>query len=189
MKPTPALRVPTFRIVVLGALFVPMLVLAPLMATHAQSSLAERPAMNSTTPTAQAFVTFAVQSDMLELAASRLAVNSDDSRTRTFAEKMIAEHSASPDELKKVVGDCKVAVVVPDALDQAHQAKFDALKKLNGTEFLKEYDALQLAAHQDAVTMFERYAGNGEDERLKAFAGKTLPRLKDHLRMAEGLLR
>jgi putative membrane protein len=177
------------RIVALGALFVPMLVLVPLLASNAQSSLAERPAMNSTTPTAQAFVTFAVQSNMLEVAASRLAINSDDARTRTFAEKMVTDHSASLEELKTVVGNGKVAVVVPDSLDQAHQAKFDALKKLNGTEFLKEYDALQLAAHQDAVTMFERYAGNGEDERLKAFATNTLPRLKDHLRMAEGLRR
>jgi putative membrane protein len=189
MKPKSTPRFRAFRIFVLGASFVPLLVLAPLLASHAQSSLAERPAMNSTTPTAQAFVTFAVQSDLLELAVSRLAVNSDDARTRAFAEKMIAEHSASLDDLKKVVGDGKVAVVVPDALDQAHQAKFDALKKLNGTAFLKEYDALQLAVHQDAVTMFERYAGNGEDERLKGFAARTLPRLKDHLRMAEGLRR
>ena len=187
MKPTPRFR--TLRIFVLGVLFVPLLVLAPFLASYAQSSIAERPTMNSTTPTAQAFVTFAVQSDLLELAVSRLAVNSDDARTRTFAEKMIAEHSASLDELKKVVGDGKVAVVVPDSLDQAHQAKLDALKKLNGTEFLKEYDALQLATHQDAVTMFERYASTGDDERLKAFAAGTLPRLKDHLRVAEGLRR
>ncbi len=35
--------------------------------------------------------------------------------------------------------------------------------------------------------MFERYANGGDNAQLKAFAKKTLPHLKQHLQMAEGL--
>jgi putative membrane protein len=37
------------------------------------------------------------------------------------------------------------------------------------------------------VSLYERYAKGGEDAGLKAFAGKTLPTLQDHLKMAQDL--
>jgi putative membrane protein len=46
---------------------------------------------------------------------------------------------------------------------------------------------LQVSAHKDAVSLFERYAKGGDNADLKAFAAKTLPRLKEHLKMAEDL--
>ena len=46
---------------------------------------------------------------------------------------------------------------------------------------------MQLAAHKDAVSLFERYAKGGDNATLKAFAAKTLPHLREHLKMAEDL--
>ena len=46
---------------------------------------------------------------------------------------------------------------------------------------------MQVSAHKDAVSLFERYAKGGEDLKLKDWAGKTLPALKHHLEMAQNL--
>jgi hypothetical protein len=41
---------------------------------------------------------------------------------------------------------------------------------------------MQVSAHKDAVSLFERYAKGGEDPKLKYWAAKTLPALQHHLR-------
>jgi putative membrane protein len=46
---------------------------------------------------------------------------------------------------------------------------------------------MQVSAHKDAVSLFERYAKGGEDPKLKDWAGKTLPTLQHHLEMAQNL--
>jgi putative membrane protein len=44
---------------------------------------------------------------------------------------------------------------------------------------------MQVSAHKDAVSLFERYARGGDSAKLKDWAGKTLPALQHHLQMAE----
>jgi putative membrane protein len=46
---------------------------------------------------------------------------------------------------------------------------------------------MQVSAHKDAVSLFERYAKSGENPKLKDWAGKTLPALQHHLEMAQNL--
>ncbi len=76
---------------------------------------------------------------------------------------------------------------LPSALDSAHQTKLDKLKGLSGSDFVSSYRTMQVDAHKDAVDLFERYAKGGDDAELKSWAGKTLPALKHHLEMAQGL--
>jgi putative membrane protein len=40
---------------------------------------------------------------------------------------------------------------------------------------------MQVSAHKDAVSLFERYSNGGDNAELKAWAGKTLPALRHHL--------
>ena len=44
---------------------------------------------------------------------------------------------------------------------------------------------MQVSAHKDAVSLFERYSKGGDNPKLKDWAGKTLPTLQHHLDMAE----
>jgi putative membrane protein len=46
---------------------------------------------------------------------------------------------------------------------------------------------MQVSAHKDAVSLFERYAKGSDDAKLKDWAGKTLPTLQHHLEMAHAL--
>jgi len=100
---------------------------------------------------------------------------------------MIKDHTATSEELKGIVSSGKTNVSLPAAMEKAHQDKLDRLAKLNGKDFTKQYDDMQLAAHKDAVSLFERYAKGGDNADLKAFAGKTLPHLQQHLMMAQDL--
>ena len=153
-------------------------------------SVPERTGVNSTlgiAPSTQDFVTKAAISDMAEIESSKLAVTKTDGKTKAFAEKMIKDHTETSTELKGLVTSGKVKATLPAEMDAAHKSKIDKLKTLSGASFAKEYDDMQVAAHKDAVSLFERYANGGENAELKAFASKTLPHLKTHLKMAEDL--
>lgn len=167
-----------------------LLVIAAAAPSFAQS-LPEKTGINQAMGIAsktQDFVTIAAQSDMLEIESSKLALQkSDSAKTKTFAQKMIDDHTATSTELKGLVSSGKVQADAPASLDQAHQAKLDKLAKLQGKDFTKDYDDMQVSAHKDAVSLFERYSKDGDNAHLKAFAGKTLPKLQEHLKMAQDL--
>jgi len=45
----------------------------------------------------------------------------------------------------------------------------------------------QVKDHETAVTLFEQQSKDGKDDDLRAWAKKTLPALRDHLKMARDL--
>jgi putative membrane protein len=107
------------------------------------------------------FLLAAAQSDMLEIESSKLALTKSDSdKTKQFARKMIKDHTETSNELKALLSGGKAGATAPSGLDKAHE---------------------------DAVSMFERHGKDGDNAGLKAFAGKTLPHLQEHLKMAQEL--
>lgn len=156
---------------------------------HSQS-VSEKSGVNSTlgiTPTTQDFVTMAANSDMLEIQSSQLVASKSDNKDKVFAEHMIKDHTATSEKMKALVGGGKVKANLPTAMDSAHQAKLDKLRGLNGKDFSKEYEEMQVSAHKDAVSLFERYGKGGDNVDLKGFASETLPTLQAHLKMAQDL--
>ena len=76
---------------------------------------------------------------------------------------------------------------IPAALDSSSRSKLDKLRNAKPGDFTGQYDPMQVSAHKDAVSLFERYAKGGEDPKLKDWAGETLPALQHHLEMAQNL--
>ena len=74
---------------------------------------------------------------------------------------------------------------LPTALDDSSQKKLDQLRNTRSQAFASVYDPMQVSAHKDAISLFERYAKGGENPKLKDWAGKTLPTLQHHLEMAQ----
>jgi putative membrane protein len=166
-----------------------MMVAFPIGMASAQS-VAEKTGVNSAlgvTPTTKDFVTEAANSDMLEIDSSKLVLATNDAGVKSFAQKMIDDHTATSKELKKIVADGKIDAPIPATMDKAHQSKLDKLKKEKGADLVKDYKSMQVSAHKDAVSLFQRYAKGGDNAELKTFASKTLPTLQDHLKMAEDL--
>jgi putative membrane protein len=152
-------------------------------------SVGEKTGVNAVlgiSPSTPDFVKEVAISDMFEIASSKLAAERADAATKEFANQMITDHTKTSTELKAAVAsDPKTPI--PDALDSAHQKKLDTLQGLNGADFTKQYRAVQVDAHEDAVSLFQRYAKGGDSETLKAWAAKTLPALQHHLDMAKAL--
>jgi putative membrane protein len=151
-------------------------------------SVGEKTGVNSTlgiSPTTADFVKEAAMSDMTEIAASKLGQERGNAQEKTFASQMITDHTKTSEELKSMApADAKAAI--PTALDSSSQSKIDKLKDAK-EEFSSDFDSMQVSAHKDAVSLFERYAKGGEDPKLKDWAGKTLPALQHHLEMAQNL--
>ena len=152
-------------------------------------SVGEKTGVNSTlgiSPTTADFVKEAAMSDMLEIEAAKIAQQKGDTQEKSFAAQMITDHTKTSSELKQMVSaDEKTAI--PTALDDPSQKKLDKLRNAKPEDFASEYDPMQVSAHKDATSLFERYAKGGDDPKLKDWAGKTLPALQHHLELAQDM--
>ena len=99
---------------------------------------------------------------------------------------MVADHTKIFTELNGLISSAKVKLKVPIALDSSYQSKLDKLKAETGKDFSSDF-SMQVTAHKDAVSLFERYAKGGDNPELKPWAAKTLPTLKHHLETAQNL--
>ncbi len=166
-----------------------MVLTTALTAPGLAQSVGERTGVNSAlgiAPKTEDFVKEAAMSDMLEIEAAKIAQQKGNPDEKKFADQMIAEHTKSSSELMaEVPADAKAAI--PTKLDDSSQKKLDKLRDTKPEDFASEYDPMQVSAHKDAVSLFQRYSEGGADPKLKEWAGKTLPALQHHLDMAENL--
>lgn len=156
---------------------------------HGQS-VGEKTGVNSAlgiTPATQDFVTETANSDMLELAAAKIAQEKGNADEKKFAEQMATDHTKTSKDIKGLIDSGDVKATIPSKLDNASQKKLDELRDAKPQDFAGYYDPMQVSAHKAAVSLFERYAKSGDNAKLKDWAGKTLPALQHHLEMAQAL--
>src|SRR5580698_1795823 len=159
---------------------------APVLA----QSVGEKTGVNSAldiSPTTADFVKEAATSDMLEIQAAKIAEDKGNAEEKKFAGQMISDHTKTSSELREMVGGSAVMADIPTKLDDSSQKKLDKLRDAKPADFAGQYDPMQVSAHKDAVSLFERYSKSGDNPKLKDWAGKTLPALQHHLDMAEAM--
>jgi len=169
-------------------------ILSALLATALSStafaqSVGEQTGVNSAlgiAPKTEDFIKEAATSDMLEIDAAKIAEQTGNADEKQFAQQMITDHTKTSNELNSLVPSDKKSAL-PTALDDSSQKKLDKLRDAKADDFAGQYDPMQVSAHKDAVSLFERYAKGGDDPKLKDCAGKTLPALQHHLEMAQAL--
>ena len=135
----------------------------------------------------KSFLTNAAEAGNAEVKASQLALQkSGDPDIKTFAQKMIDDHTKVGDDLKKLAAS--KSVTVPDDPSVAQKAKILVLSKLDGHTFDKQYAGMiGVSAHKDTVALFKKNAANAKDADIKQFAATNLPGLQHHLEMAQSL--
>ena len=152
-------------------------------------SAGEKTGVNSAlgiAPRTADFIKEAAMSDMLEIESSEVAQQKGNATEKTFAGQMITDHTKTSSELRGLVSaDMKAAL--PTALDDSSEKTLNKLRDAKPEGFAAQYDPLQVSAHKDAVSLFERYAKGGDNPKLKDWAGKTLPALQHHLEMAQDM--
>jgi putative membrane protein len=153
-------------------------------------SLGEKTGINPAlgiAPTTADFVKQTAISDMTEIAAAKIALEKGSPDEKKFAEQMVTDHSKTSSELKALVTGGEVTAEIPATLDSPSQKKIDRLTNATPADFAAEYDPMQINAHKDAVSLFERYSRGGDNPALRAWTLKTLPHLRHHLEMAQAL--
>ena len=148
------------------------------------ASLATATAITFALPTfaadnAQEFVDKAAAGGMFEVA--KLLEDRYQS-VKEFARKMITDHGAANAKLASMASDQKLTL--PKELDAKHKTDLDTLQ--NSKDPVDgPYVQMQRDAHSVAVALFESYASDGDNPKLKAFAQETVPTLKMHQQMIE----
>ncbi|MCA6120320.1 DUF4142 domain-containing protein [Bradyrhizobium sp. WSM 1704] len=150
-------------------------------------SVGEKTGVNSVlgvAPKTEDFIKEAAMSDMLEIEAAKIAQQKGNATEKKFAEQMTTDHTKTSSELKQMVSG-EMSSALPTRLDDSSEKKLERLRNAKPDSFASEYDPMQVSAHKDAVSLFERYAKGGDHPKLKDWAGKTLPALQHHLEMAQ----
>jgi putative membrane protein len=153
-------------------------------------SAGEKTGVNSVlgvAPKTADFVKEGAMSDMLEIESSKIAQQKGNAQEKKFAEQMITDHTKTSSELKSMVSSSNLKADIPTALDSSSQSKLDKLRDAKPENFASQYDPMQVSAHKEAVSLFQRYGKGGDDPKIKDWAAKTLPNLQHHLEVAQDM--
>ena len=116
-----------------------------------------------------------------ELAGAR-AANAD---VKQFGLRMVQDHGKANEELAQLARDKRVEP--PKEVDRTQKSVHDRLAKLSGDAFDRAYVEEMVKDHRKDVKEFERQSTRAKDTDLKAWVDKTLPTLRDHLKMIENI--
>jgi len=138
-----------------------------------------------TTPMSdQDFVRFASASGLAEVNLSNLAAKqASRDEVKQFAQHMVEDHTKSNKELINFANQKQLPVATQ--MDRMHQDLMTSMGRLSGEQFDREYMAGQVRDHEMVVAAFEAKAKDARDTELKTWVTKTLPTLREHLKMAQ----
>lgn len=153
----------------------------------AGSGIAQHSANSASSQRADsAFVQDAASGGIAEVKLGQLAEQKGASDTvRKFGKQMESDHSDANNKLKEIASRDNIAI--PEDMNSKDRATYDRLSKLSGADFDKAYAQDMVQNHQKDIAAFQQEASNGQNPDLKSFASKTLPTLREHLRMAQGM--
>ena len=130
------------------------------------------------------FMMSAAHSDQNEIQQSKMALAKGvTGMAKEMANKMIADHTKSTADLKKIAA--KKGITLPTDMDADHKAMKPAMEKLSGKAFEEKYLAQMVTDHQKTANTMMAHEKMTQDADLKAFIGKTLPVVQMHLGMAQ----
>jgi putative membrane protein len=132
------------------------------------------------------FVRDAAESSMAEIAMGQLGVQkATNADVKAFAQQMIDDHTQANSQLAPIAS--QKGVKLPTQPSTLHRAAADRISKLSGAEFDRAFMDQMVMDHQKVVTEFQHVSKGGKDTDVKSFASTMLPKLQDHLRMAQDL--
>jgi len=131
------------------------------------------------------FMMKAAQGGMLEVEASKLAMERASSQeVKDFAKMIHEDHTAANRKLKEIAQTN--GVQLPTELDAKHKQELARLQKLQGQAFEQAYmQRMGVQDHKKDIQAFEKQAQTSKDDQLKNFAQETLPTLRKHLTRAQ----
>jgi len=106
-------------------------------------------------------------------------------RIRSIAEMLIEDHTKNSAAL--ATSAAKAGMEVSDGLRASDQALLDASMKVKDEEFATCYLFDMAAIHFRQILVFARISSHSRNEAVKEYAGRSLPRLREHYTALKGL--
>jgi putative membrane protein len=129
--------------------------------------------------TARYFLIHASIGNLQEISSGKLAMQKGTTpEIRVFGKMMIDDHGKAEEQLLLVAK--RQGILLPQAATEMPVADLN-FKKAQGTDFDRLYVHAMVPGHRQTVMMFSDYALTGKNPAVKAFAGQTLPTLKEHV--------
>lgn len=125
------------------------------------------------------------ESHLAEINVGKIAQDKASSEeVKSFAKKMVDDHTKALDELKQMVQAKEVTLPTePNRQQMAQQKKIEGM---SGAKFDREY--MQQAgdrAHKETHRLLQRAASRAEDSDLKNYASKAIGTVESHQQMAK----
>ncbi len=131
------------------------------------------------------FIIEAASGGMMEVELGRYAQqNSQNSRVKQFGAMMVRDHSKANEELRSIASGKNVTI---SDMEDSHRRKMTDLQEKSGEDFDDAYIREMVDDHEKDVDKFKKFAKDGKNPDLKAFAAKTLPVLLMHLDSAKSI--
>ena len=120
-----------------------------------------------------------------EVESAKVALEKSNSAdVRSFAQKMITDHTSANMKLANIASKKKLEVSTEAELTT--KAKKFVLEQRDGESFDEAYANNQVSAHEATIELFQQ-AAVSDDAEIAAFAKETLPKLQHHLTLAKEL--
>lgn len=140
--------------------------------------------VSNTTPEDKEFVSKAGMGGLAEVQLGNLALQQAQSAdVKAFAQRMVTDHSKANAELAQLA--TAKGLALPTEVAGEHQDAMKHLQSMSGAEFDKAYMTHMVEDHEKDVAEFDKASTSASDADIKAFAGKTLPVLREHLQLAK----
>jgi len=161
---------------------------APAAGAPATGAPADRTAAPAPTATVaegdRAFVDTAASAGLAEVAITKHAMDKAASGdVKKLAEHLNKDHSQANQELARIAS--AKGIPVPASPESGKRAEVEQISALSGAELDRTVLTKLDESHRASIKLFEREASEGSDPELKAFVAKTLPTLREHLKMVE----
>jgi putative membrane protein len=132
------------------------------------------------------FVLTASEGGVAEVALGKLAAEkAQNPDVKSFAIKMVHDHSALNDKMKPVA--MQLGVTPTENMNAAHDAKYAELKVLTGDAFDKAYIEAMAKAHHEDLKAFQQEASSAGDPHLKSVVAEGEKVIAMHTEMVDKL--
>ena len=106
-------------------------------------------------------------------------------RVKNLGKMLVKDHTKANNQLKGIASS--KSITVPSAMSAEHKSHVDAMSKMSGVDFEKQYMNMMVTDHQKDISDFKNASENLTDAEIKNFASKTLPVLQKHLDSAQAI--
>jgi len=108
---------------------------------------------------------------------------------KEFAATMVREHQAAGEELRQIANTAAANTTTPmrNEVNEELTELREEMAKLTGRDFDRRYIDEMIDDHQEAIDDLEGKAENASHAEVKAWAAKTLPKVRQHLERAKSI--